>query len=116
MTANRFGLYLICIVITLTILLFAAMPLILHFSSPIGAEAAASIARTRMEQRFVSASSEERSTDCIVEDYPDGTFQDNQAFEVTCSVVRGSKLVARTTYTFGRDGLAGHEDWDVTKI
>lgn len=104
--AKWLGIYFACNVITAAGL-FAAFHLWVHFAPPISREAAISIASRYLNDEYTQSANylREHRTDCAVENYPDGEFGRQQAFEVTCSLMYNLGLVAQTTYVFGRGGL-----------
>ena len=96
------------------VVLVAIWGVVWAFAPPISAESAIENAKIRMEENYMRTVFLERNTtECAADKYPSGTFGPHDSFEVICSVLGDSKLLARTTFVFGRDGLAGHEDWEL---
>ena len=112
--AKWLGIYLACNLIT-AVGLFVAFHLLLHFAPPISREAAIAIASRYLNNEYTQSANylREHNTNCAVENYPDGEFGRQQAFEVTCSLMYDSSLLARTTFVFGRNGLASQDVWEL---
>lgn len=111
--AKWLGIYLICNLTTAAVVVVAFF-LSLWLWPPMSSQRAVAVAKIRMEEDYIRDKfREEHTTDCTVENYPDGAFRAGQAYDVTCSILKGSYVVARTTFIFGKDGLAGHDDWEL---
>ncbi len=112
--AKWLGIYLACNLIT-AVGLFAAFHLLVHFAPPISRETAIGIASRYLNNEYTQSATylREHSTDCAVENYPEGEFGRQQTFEVTCSLMYDSSLVARTTFVFDRDSLASQDVWEL---
>ena len=111
--AKWLGIYVICNLITLAALVVIFL-LSSTFSPPMSSQRAVAIAKMRMEEDYLRTRfRKEHSTECTLGNGPEDAIRDEQAYDVTCSIFSRSYVVARTTFIFSREGLAGQDDWEL---